>query len=818
LRGMDDRTLRVLEYEKILEMLAEHCSFSLSKEFARSLRPRTNPQFVRGLLSETTEALSFLHSAGEPPFGAVTDVRDAASRAKIGSQLSGEDLWAICETLRSGSRYKRAVLEASGHHPILKGLAAGLADLNSLRALLERSIGEEGEVLDGASSTLASIRRDITVTGNRIRDRMESFVKDPGMIGRLQEAIITVRNDRYVVPVKQEFRNSVKGIVHDQSSSGATLFIEPLQVVEMNNRLVELRSQELEEVNRILKSLSGEVAAVADEIRSNVDTLARMDMIFAKAKLSRFMRGVEPEISDRQALHLRNARHPLLKGKVVPVSPRVGDGYSTLVITGPNTGGKTVTLKVVGLLCLMAQTGLHIPTDQGSVVPVFDGIYADIGDEQSIEQSLSTFSSHMSQIVKIVENATDKSLVLLDELGAGTDPTEGAVLAIAILNYLHAKGCTTVATTHYGQLKVFTHETPGFENASVEFDLETLRPTYRLIIGLPGSSNALSIAERLGLKKEIVADASGRLGQQDVGFENLLKTVHEKGIELDRRLDEVRSTQQEIQRLRAELESAQKSFERERDAMVRKARDEASQVVARAKREAEAVLKDLRELLEQGARSGISNDVLADIAGETRRTLGEIADQCVDMGQTEPERVLEETGDAELSAGQTVYLPEYRQDGVVVEPRPDSGMVVVQVGAMKIAVDRSKVRVVKGGKPRSDDSKPSRRGASAAVAGASANQAVSNEGSLSRRAAMSVRSEIDVRGMTVDDALVEVDRYLDDAALAGLSIVRIIHGKGTGALRRAVQDMLRSHHHVSSFRDGEAGEGGTGVTVASITA
>ena len=424
----------------------------------------------------------------------------------------------------------------------------------------------------------------------------------------------------------------------------------------------------------------------------------------------------------------------------------------------------------------------------------------------------------MSQIVKIVENATDKSLVLLDELGAGTDPTEGAVLAIAILNYLHAKGCTTVATTHYGQLKVFTHETPGFENASVEFDLETLRPTYRLIIGLPGSSNALSIAERLGLKKEIVADASGRLGQQDVGFENLLKTVHEKGIELDRRLDEVRSTQQEIQRLRAELESAQKSFERERDAMVRKARDEASQVVARAKREAEAVLKDLRELLEQGARSGISNDVLADIAGETRRTLGEIADQCVDMGQTEPERVLEETGDAELSAGQTVYLPEYRQDGVVVEPRPDSGMVVVQVGAMKIAVDRSKVRVVKGGKPRSDDSKPSRRGASAAVAGASANQAVSNEGSLSRRAAMSVRSEIDVRGMTVDDALVEVDRYLDDAALAGLSIVRIIHGKGTGALRRAVQDMLRSHHHVSSFRDGEAGEGGTGVTVASITA
>jgi DNA mismatch repair protein MutS2 len=503
---------------------------------------------------------------------------------------------------------------------------------------------------------------------------------------------------------------------------------------------------------------------------------------------------------------------------VVPVSPRVGDGYTTLVITGPNTGGKTVTLKVVGLLCLMAQTGLHIPADVGSVVPVFDGIYADIGDEQSIEQSLSTFSSHMSQIVKIVEHATEKSLVLLDELGAGTDPSEGAVLATAILNHLHAKGCMTVATTHYGQLKVFTHETPGFENASMEFDLETLRPTYRLIIGLPGSSNALSIAERLGLKKEIVEDASGRLGQQDVGFENLLKTVHEKGIELDRRLDEMRRTQQEVQRLRSELESAKTSLERERDAMVRKARNEASQIVARAKREAEAVLKDLRELLEQGTRGGISNDVIADIAGETRRTLGELANECMDIGPAEQERVFEEMTDAEMAAGQAVYLPEYRQDGVVVESRADSGTVLVQVGSMKIAVDRSKVRAVRGGAPRSDELRPSRNGASAPVTGPSSAQAASNEGSLSRRAAMTVRSEIDVRGMTVDDALLEVDRYLDDAALAGLSIVRIIHGKGTGALRKAVQDMLSSHHLVSAFRDGEAGEGGSGVTVASIIA
>ena len=352
----------------------------------------------------------------------------------------------------------------------------------------------------------------------------------------------------------------------------------------------------------------------------------------------------------------------------------------------------------------------------------------------------------------------------------------------------------------------------------MEFDLETLRPTYRLIIGLPGSSNALSIAERLGLKKEIVEDASGRLGQQDVGFENLLKTVHEKGIELDRRLDEMRRTQQEVQRLRSELESAKTSLERERDAMVRKARNEASQIVARAKREAEAVLKDLRELLEQGTRGGISNDVIADIAGETRRTLGELANECMDIGPAEQERVFEEMTDAEMAAGQAVYLPEYRQDGVVVESRADSGTVLVQVGSMKIAVDRSKVRAVRGGAPRSDELRPSRNGASAPVTGPSSAQAASNEGSLSRRAAMTVRSEIDVRGMTVDDALLEVDRYLDDAALAGLSIVRIIHGKGTGALRKAVQDMLSSHHLVSAFRDGEAGEGGSGVTVASIIA
>ena len=392
---MDEKTLRVLEYQRVLEMLADHCSFSFSKQLARSLRPKTSLQFVKGLLSETTEAAEFLNRSGEPPFGAVTDVRAAVSRARIGGSLSGAELLAISDTLRCGARYKRAILEAKDDYPILESIASSVADLADLRATLEKSIGEDGDVLDTASPRLASIRKDISVISNRVRDRMEALIRDKNIAEYLQESIITVRNDRFVVPVKKEHKNSVRGIVHDQSSSGATLFVEPLHVVELNNRLVELRSRELEEIDEILRSLSQEVASVADDIEGNVDSLARLDLIFAKGRLSRRMRAVEPMLSDRGVVDLRNARHPLLTGEVVPVSPRVGDEFTTLVITGPNTGGKTVTLKVIGLLCLMAQTGLHVPADEGSVVSVFDAIFADIGDEQSIEQSLSyVFLAH----------------------------------------------------------------------------------------------------------------------------------------------------------------------------------------------------------------------------------------------------------------------------------------------------------------------------------------------------------------------------------------------------------------------------------------
>ncbi len=594
---MDEKTLRVLEYQRVLEMLADHCSFSFSKQLARSLRPKTSLQFVKGLLSETTEAAEFLNRSGEPPFGAVTDVRAAVSRARIGGSLSGAELLAISDTLRCGARYKRAILEAKDDYPILESIASSVADLADLRATLEKSIGEDGDVLDTASPRLASIRKDISVISNRVRDRMEALIRDKNMAEYLQESIITVRNDRFVVPVKKEHKNSVRGIVHDQSSSGATLFVEPLHVVELNNRLVELRSRELEEIDEILRSLSQEVASVADDIEGNVDSLARLDLIFAKGRLSRRMRAVEPMLSDRGVVDLRNARHPLLTGEVVPVSPRVGDEFTTLVITGPNTGGKTVTLKVIGLLCLMAQTGLHVPADEGSVVSVFDAIFADIGDEQSIEQSLSTFSSHMTQIVNILENATSNSLVLLDELGAGTDPTEGAALAMAILKYLHSKGARTVATTHYGQLKAFTHEAEGFENASMEFDLNTLRPTYRLNIGLPGSSNALAIAERLGLKSEVIEDARSRLGQQDASVESLIEAVHQKNLEFDKKLESVRATERELKRMKAEFDRVRHEFEKEREALLSAARKNAEMALDKARREAESLLRQLRDVL-----------------------------------------------------------------------------------------------------------------------------------------------------------------------------------------------------------------------------
>lgn len=804
---MDERTLRVLEYARVLDMLAEQCSFSLSKELARSLRPKINLQFVRGLLSETTEAAEFLDCSGEPPFGAVSDVRESVSRARVGGQLSGSELLAIADTLRSGSRYKRAILDSGGEYRILQGIAARLVDLPDLRVTLEKSVGEDGEVLDSASPRLASIRRDISATSNRVRDRMESLVRDKNMIERLQESIITVRNDRFVVPVKQEHRANVKGIVHDQSSSGATLFVEPLQVIELNNHLVELRSKELDEVDAILRSLSHEVASVADDIEANVDSLARLDLIFAKGRLSRRLRAVEPELSEEGVVDLRNARHPLLTGDVVPVSPRVGGEFTTLVITGPNTGGKTVTLKVIGLLCLMAQAGLHVPADEGSIVSVFDGIFADIGDEQSIEQSLSTFSSHLTQIVNILERATDNSLVLLDELGAGTDPTEGAALAMAILKHLHSRGTRTVATTHYGQLKVFTHETDGFENASMEFDLETLRPTYRLNIGLPGSSNALAIAERLGLKYEVIADARSRLGQQDASVESLIEAVHQKNLEFDRRLQSIRTSELELKRTRAELERARLAFEREKGALMQAARRDAAKAVARTKREAEDLLRQLRELLEEGKKSGITNDVVADIAGETRRELTDLGEYLSEDSEIEEAR--DYKPGEEVCEGQSVYLPEYKQTGIVMESKSGSSTVVVQVGAIRVSVDRSKVQkavadsdVVRSRKRQREQLRE---------------RLPSQDAKRPDTLMTDVRFEIDLRGMTVDDALIEVDRYLDSAALASLPSVRIIHGKGTGALRRAIRDLLDTHHHVSSYRDGEAGEGGTGVTIASIS-
>lgn len=803
---MDEKTLRVLEYQRVLEMLADHCSFSFSKQLARSLRPKTSLQFVKGLLSETTEAAEFLNRSGEPPFGAVTDVRAAVSRARIGGSLSGAELLAISDTLRCGARYKRAILEAKDDYPILESIASSVADLADLRATLEKSIGEDGDVLDTASPRLASIRKDISVISNRVRDRMEALIRDKNIAEYLQESIITVRNDRFVVPVKKEHKNSVRGIVHDQSSSGATLFVEPLHVVELNNRLVELRSRELEEIDEILRSLSQEVASVADDIEGNVDSLARLDLIFAKGRLSRRMRAVEPMLSDRGVVDLRNARHPLLTGEVVPVSPRVGDEFTTLVITGPNTGGKTVTLKVIGLLCLMAQTGLHVPADEGSVVSVFDAIFADIGDEQSIEQSLSTFSSHMTQIVNILENATSNSLVLLDELGAGTDPTEGAALAMAILKYLHSKGARTVATTHYGQLKAFTHEAEGFENASMEFDLNTLRPTYRLNIGLPGSSNALAIAERLGLKSEVIEDARSRLGQQDASVESLIEAVHQKNLEFDKKLESVRATERELKRMKAEFDRVRHEFEKEREALLSAARKNAEMALDKARREAESLLRQLRDVLEEGKKSGLTHDVVAAIAGETRQTLRDLSEHLREDSEVENAREYE-PGE-EVREGQVVYLHEYKQTGIVLESRTGSNTVVVQIGAMRVSVDRSKLRKVEDGaaavrsRHRRDDS--------------SRTQPQSRHAKPSGSVATDVRIEIDLRGMTVDDALIEVDRYLDSAVLAGLPSVRIIHGKGTGALRRAIHSLLDTHHHVGSYRDGGPAEGGTGVTVVSF--
>ncbi|HEX3016126.1 MAG TPA: endonuclease MutS2, partial [Desulfobacteria bacterium] len=688
----------------------------------------------------------------------------------------------------AGRILKKFISELPHHYPLLKERGGLIEPFTEIEHNVSRCIGEDAQVLDQASANLATIRRQIKGLQVRIKERLEQMVRGSEYQKFLQDPIITLRDDRYVIPVKQEYRSQIPGIVHDQSASGATLFVEPIAVVQMDNELRQMTTQEQQEVERILAELTRNIENKLAPIEGTMETLGYIDFVFAKGKLSVSMDAGEPKLNDRGYLTIVKGRHPLIQERPVPVSINVGQDFDTLVITGPNTGGKTVTLKIVGLFCLMAQAGLHLPAEHGTEIGVFTQIFADIGDEQSIEQSLSTFSSHMKNIVQILDCADSNTLALLDEVGAGTDPTEGAALAMAILKYLQSRGVKTIATTHYSELKTFAYNNSRVENASVEFDVATLRPTYRLLIGLPGRSNAFEIAGRLGLKDEVVAEARSLLSEQEVKVADLLQNLEEtqRATQSDR--EEAAHLRNQIEEIKRSLEQERHRLAEEGHEIMAKAANQAAELVSKAKREAEQIISDLKAAsTEERARFHSLN--------EAREKLKKLQKQTDDLA--EHNQPLPGPGQQlkKVKVGQLVEIPKFRQKGYVLAAPNASGEVFVQIGIMKMFIKLTELR---------STNEPQRQ------------TYATGSGRIARNKAELVQRELDLRGMTVDEALYEVDKYLDDAVLSGMNQVHIIHGKGTGALRTAIKEHLTGHPHVKSFRLGEHGEGGTGISVVEL--
>ena len=781
---MDERNLTRLEYHKIIALLQECTSFSISKEIAGEIQPLTDISEIISRQKETTEAKEILRREPDVPLGGMRDIRNLLRKAEIGGVLEPSELLEVGDMLLAVRRLKAFFRDKTESYPVVSRLTEQLCALRELEDRIRESIEPGGEVTDKASPELRRLRsrkRDLQAS---LKEKMDSIIRSSEFHKYLQDTIITMRGDRYVIPVKQEYRAQVPGIIHDQSASGATLFIEPMPVVEKNNELRRVMVEEKQEIIRILIRITGEVLASHDEIFVSVETAGIIDFIIAKGKLSSRLDGGEPEITDRPQIKITGARHPLLKGKAVPVSVRLGQDFGILVITGPNTGGKTVALKTVGLLILMAQSGLHIPAETGSQTGVFHNVFTDIGDEQSIEQSLSTFSSHMTNIIGILRDVDDKSLVLFDELGAGTDPTEGAALAMAILDYLDKKQVRTIATTHYSELKAFAFNRPGVENASVEFDITSLRPTYKLNIGQPGSSSAFEIAGRLGLSEAIIDTARQALSQENIQVTGLIRELEDnrRTSEIDRK--EASQLRAELLRLKEEYEKKLGQLSDKRAEVMEKTRQEAGEMLRRARLEADALLKEIKEAAARGA----SHEALT-AAQNARSRLREMKSE----NEVHSETIITGEVPKNIKPGQEVFLARYNQQGLALSSPDDDGMVQVQVGAMKLALPLVELRLQKA-------KHLIETGASKVMVGK----------------AREIVTEIDLRGMTGDEAMEAVEKYLDDAYLAGLPKACIIHGKGTGALRKAITNLLSGHRFVKTFRLGQYGEGGTGVTVVEL--
>ena len=781
---MQERTLKVLEFNKIKDKLKDYAITTSSKEMIDKLQPYETIYEVRKKLKETDEALDLLITKGNPPFEGLHDVKEGVERAKKGGVLSPGQLLKIGGMLKCSRNFKNYISrrEDETAHLILEDLAYILTPIKNLEDTIELSIISEEEISDRASSTLNSIRRNLKEKNSSVRDKINSIVRSNAKY--LQDSLYTMRGDRYVLPVKAEYKSAVPGLVHDQSSTGATLFIEPMSLVNLNNEIKELKLKEKAEIERILMDLSNKVFDVIDTVESNFNILTELDFIFAKGKYASSLNAICPEVNEDRSFDIIQGRQPLIDPKfVVPSDIYLGKEFSTLMITGPNTGGKTVTLKTVGLLHLMALSGLLIPAKDNSSVSFFRSIFADIGDEQSIEQSLSTFSSHMTSIVKIMESADESSLVLFDEIGSGTDPTEGAALAISIIETLREQGARIIATTHYSELKGYALRTSGIENASVEFDVETLKPTYRLLIGIPGKSNAFEISKRLGLREEVISKARQNISSENLKFEDLIRDLQEKSILANRDAREAKKLKIEADELKKKYDEKLKKLDEIRDKAYSEARQEARNIIARAKDEADEILKAMRELeklgIAQGGRARLE---------EERKKLKD------SLENKEASLIKERENNGEVidkvTLGMDAYLPSLNQNVIIISMPDSKGEVQVEAGIMKINVKLKDLRKIKNATTKKERKR--------------------RELNLNLK---SVESRVDLRGMDSEEACYKVDKYLDEAYMANLGEVTIVHGKGTGVLRKAINDMLKRHPHVKNYRLGEYGEGGDGVTI-----
>lgn len=789
---MNQKVLSTLEYNKIIDQLAEHASSAWAKEHCLHLKPITDKAKIEQAQAETSAALSRLLRKGSVSFSGIHKIGFSLKRVQAGGILSIEELLHIVSLLDAAKRVKNYGRndQEEDASDTLDAMFLAIEPLTPLADEIRRCIISEDEIADDASSRLKSIRRSIRGMNDRIHNQMTHLLNNSTTRSYLQDTVITMRSGRYCLPVKAEYKNQVPGMIHDQSSSGSTLFIEPVSVVNLNNELKELILKEQEEIDQIIAELSGRAGAYSEQLLNNYKLLTTLDFIFAKAKLAQDYNGVAPVFNTNGKIHIRRGRHPLLNKKtVIPIDIMLGDEFGLLIITGPNTGGKTVSLKTVGLLTLMGQAGLHIPAGDRSQLAIFENVFADIGDEQSIEQNLSTFSSHMTNIISILKKVTKNSLVLFDELCSGTDPTEGAALAISILTELHSRGIRTMATTHYSELKVYALSTEGVQNACCEFDVETLSPTYRLLIGIPGKSNAFAISEKLGMPKKIIEKARSQITTSEQNFEDLIADLETSRTTIEKERLQAEQYRQEIEKLRKQAKDKQEKIDNRRDKIIKEANEQALAILKEAKEAADTSIRNFQKY-------GTTNPTANELEKE-RTTLREkmnAAQARIEKKQKQP--ASNHKAPKKLRLGDTVQVLTLNQRGIVTTLPNAKGDLFVQMGILRSQVNIKDLVLIQ------EDTTP-----------ASNKFSNTSAGKIKISKSSTISAEINLIGKTVDEALIELDKYLDDAYLSHLSTVRVVHGKGTGTLRKAVQNYLRRVKYVDDFHLGEFGEGDAGVTI-----